>query len=102
MVSHDVQPVGSRRTAAVMICRACSLVDRSHRRSLALLLLATLGRGLLGASMSAACLSYQAFHSAYGSAFTRAYMFAWLRPHSSAHWPCHSPRSVTLNQVLFV
>ena len=41
---------------------------------------------------------------------TRAYMFAWLRPHSSAHWPvkttCVWPSGIASggiwNQVLFV
>ena len=52
------------------------------------------------ALMSSACRSYQAFHSSYGCAMTRAYMLAWLRPHSSAHWPRKTPGSVTLNQRL--
>ena len=55
------------------------------------------------ALMSAALRSNHAWYSSKGTARTRASMFAWLRPHSSAHWPAERARPASaLNQVLFV
>ena len=50
---------------------------------------------------SSAWRSYHAFHSSKGRTWTVAYMFAWLRPQSSAHWPWYVP-AFARNHVWFV
>ncbi len=45
--------------------------------------------------------SIQALKASGSSATTFAIMSAWLRPHSSAHWPLKVPGCGTLNQVKF-
>ena len=52
------------------------------------------------ALMSAACDRTTAWYSSNGTALTCASMFAWLRPHSSAHWPRNVPARVGLEPGL--
>src|SRR5215208_3537 len=94
VVIHEVQPVGSRRASwAVTWGTGLAVVEGA-------LTVAAMDQGLVfssslrwtAAASSAALMADLRLASQFSKcsgvrATTLAIMFAWLRPHSSAHWP---------------